>query len=247
MRIAISGTANTGKSTLKEAFLNKWDMYTTPKKTYRDIIEENNLNHSRKTGDETQLHILNWMMEEQDKYPKGSKVLYDRCPWDNLVYTLYANSKGLVSDETAAATISFVREAMRNLDIIFWLKRNPSIKIVDDKLRDTDEQYIKEIDMMFEGLFEQYMENLENDIYYPKDDCPAIVCIDETFPSVDDKLMFIGEFIDYKGDLIEGDSILDPDNLEMFEQMLQEHEHELENEERIDKIVDEFKNLSDKK
>ena len=245
MRIAISGTANTGKTTLLKAFLNKWNMYTTPIKTYRDVIKENGLNHSSKTSDETQLHILNWMMEEQAKYPKGSKIIYDRCPWDNLAYTLHANSKGLVTDEIAAATISFVKESMKDLDIIFWLKRNPHIKIIKDDLRDTDEQYIAEVDSVFDGLFKQYMENLESDAFYPKEDCPAIVCIDESFPSVDDKLMFIGEFIDYRGDLIEGDSVLDPSNMEMFEKMLKEHEHELENEERIDKIVKEFKNPYD--
>lgn len=241
MRISFSGTSCTGKSTLAKFFLEKWPMYTTPQKTYRDVISENNFEHSSKTSDVTQLSILNWMMEEQTKYPPASKVLYDRCPWDNLAYTLYGNASGTISDETAAATISFVKESMRNLDIIFWIKHNPKIKIVNDNLRDTNEEYIKGVDMVFQGLFDQYMENLENDVFYPKDDCPAIICIDENFTSIDDRLMFIGEFIDYKGDLIEGESLLDPDNLEFLEQMVKDQEREKENEDRINKIVNEFK------
>ena len=241
MRISFSGCANTGKSTLLRSFLNKWPMYTTPIKTYRDVITENNLTHSSNTSDETQLMILNWMMEEQTKYPKGSKVVYDRCPWDNLAYTLHGNATGKISDETTAATISFVKESMKELDIIFWIKYNPDIKIVDDNLRDTNEEYIKQTDFIFQGLFDQYMENLEQDVFYPANDCPAIICIDEHFATIDDRLMFIGEFIDYKGDLIEGDSLLSSDNLNFLEQMVKDQEREQENEERINKIVKEFK------
>lgn len=241
MRISISGCANSGKSTLVTSFLNKWPMYTTPSKTYRDVIKENNLSHSSNTSDETQLLILNWMMEEQLKYPKESKVVFDRCPLDNLAYTLHGNALGKITDETAAATISFVKESMRDLDIIFWLKYNPKIKIVNDNLRDTNIDYIKQTDQVFQGLFDQYMENLENDVFFPKDDCPAIVCIDEHFATIDDRLMFIGEFIDYKGDLIEGDSMLDPNNLEVLEQMVKDQEQETENETRINKIISEFR------
>ena len=216
-------------------------MYTKPSKTYRDVLNENNLSHSSNTSDETQLTILNWMMEEQSKSTKDSKIIYDRCPWDNLAYTLHGNALGKVSDETTAATISFVKESMKDLDIIFWLKYNPSIKLVDDGTREAKLEYIKQTDQIFQGLFDQYMENLEQDVFYPKDDCPAIVCIDEHFSTVDDRLMFIGEFIDHKGDLIEGDSLLDPNNLEVLEQMVKDQERETVNEDRINKIISEFK------
>jgi predicted ATPase len=241
MRISISGCAGSGKSTLLKAFLNRWPMYSTPSKTYRDVIKENNLSHSSNTNDETQLLILNWMMEEQTKYPKDSKVVYDRCPLDNLAYTLQGNALGKITDETTAATISFVKESMKDLDIIFWLKYNPTIKIVKDGLRDTNEEYIKQTDQIFQGLFDQYMENLEYDVFFPRDDCPAFICIDNSFSTVDDRLMFIGEFLDHKGDLIEGDSLLDPDNLEFLENMLKDQERETENENRINKIISEFK------
>ena len=238
MRIAIAGCANTGKTTLHKAFKNRWPMYTSPTKTYRDIITENNLNHSSKTNEETQLVILNWMMEEQAKYPKGSYVVYDRCPWDNLAYTLQGNSNGLISDDITAATISFVKESMKDLDIIFWIKRNKAIKVVDDKLRDTDEGFITQTEQVFEQLFDQYMENLEVDVFYPKEDCPAIICIDEHFSTVDDRLMFIGEFLDYKGDLIETEtSILDPSNVELLEEIIGAQAKEMSEEERLKALI----------
>lgn len=241
MRIAIAGTSNSGKSTLVKAFLNKWPMYTTPTKTYRDVIKENNLEHSSNTNDESQLLILDFMMGEMKKYPKDSYVIYDRCPWDNLAYTLQGNALDKISDQTTAATISFVKESMKDIDIIFWLKYNPKIKVVADDLRDVNEPYIKQTDQVFQGLFDQYMDNLEEDVFYPKEDCPAIVCIDEHFLTVDDRLMFIGEFLDHKGDLIEGESMLSEENLTVLEGLLGDQGREKENEERINKIVKEFK------
>lgn len=242
MKIAISGCANTGKSTLVDAFLKRYPMYWTPTDTYRDVIRNNNLKHSSNTNEETQLMILDWMMNTLKENKNRQHCLYDRCPWDNLAYTLYGNSKGLISDEVTAASISLVREAMKDIDIIFWLEYNPNIKIVEDGLRDANKDYIIETNSIFEDLFEQYMENLEIDIFYPKEDCPAIICIDDSFTTVDDKLMLIGEFIDINGDLIETESsLLDPSNSELFEQMIKDQVANKESDDRISKLIKEFK------
>ena len=226
MRIAISGSGNVGKSTLVEAFFRKWSMYGKSTKTYRDIILEHNLEHSSKTNDTTQLVILNWMMDELDKNKEEKYFLYDRCPWDNLAYTLHGNSVGLISDETTAASISFVKESMRQLDIIFWLPYSDKIKVVDDGLRDANVDYIKEVDKIFGDLYHQYADNLEQGLFYPPDDCPAIVPIDENWLSVDDRIFFINQFINNNGDLIdtekEGGSILDPSSVELMETMVEE-------------------------
>ena len=45
MRICISGTGCQGKSTLIDAFLERWPSYTTPKKTYRDLIVKEKYKH----------------------------------------------------------------------------------------------------------------------------------------------------------------------------------------------------------
>ena len=62
MRIAISGTACQGKSTLISDFLEKWPNYTTSKKTYRDIISEQGLEHSSLTNKDTQWAIYQWQV-----------------------------------------------------------------------------------------------------------------------------------------------------------------------------------------
>lgn len=130
MRAAVMGTASTGKSTLVKAFLKKWPMYKTTAKTYRDILTDNNLQHSSNTTVETQLLILDWMTRTLDENVDEKHVVYDRCPLDNLVYTLHANERNIISDEVTAATIDIVKASLKKLDIIFWIKYDPDRKSV---------------------------------------------------------------------------------------------------------------------
>jgi predicted ATPase len=243
MRIAIAGAANTGKTTLVKNFLNRWPMYRSPIKSYRDIIKELNLPHSSNTGDITQLAILNWMTEEQEKYPKGSYVIYDRCPLDNLVYTLLANEKEKVTDETAALTIEITKRSLKNIDIIFLLRYDPDIKIVDDNLRDTDLGYIKDTDKMFGGLFEQYSDHLEDSPFFEKEDCPAL--IEVVGKTVDERLSWISEFIDPMGNLIETESsILSPENVETMEKMLNEQNEWVVKDNEFKRISEQIRNFN---
>ena len=217
-------------------------MYMSPKATYRDLLKEQNLSHSSNTTSESQLIILDWMMTEQKKFPAKSKVIFDRCAYDNLAYTLQGNALNIIPDTVAAASISLVRESLKDLDIIFWLKYNPAIKLVDDGTRETNLDYIMGTEQVFQDLFDQYMENLESDVFFPKEDCPAIIAIDDAFSSVDDRLMFIGEFLDKNGDLIETEnSILDIENNDMLTNMIGDQQQAQEADERLLKIIKEFK------
>ena len=240
MRIALVGTANSGKSTLLKAFLRRWPMYGTPVKTYRDVLVENKFEHSSKTSEEVQLTILDFMMKEQEKYVLGDKIIYDRCSLDNLAYTLQANASNLISDEVTAASISLVRESMKNIDIIFWLKYDPSIRVVDDGLRDTDIEFIKGTDKVFADLFHQYVENLESDIFFPANDCPAMIMVEGK--TVDDRIDFVAEFIDIKGELIETEnSVLDPANVDMLEQMMEDQKKQGINDDQLKRVIQSFK------
>ena len=123
MRIAISGTACQGKYTLVKDFLDLWPSYKTPEKTYRSVLQENNLSHSSKTNKETQRKILDFMIEEQQKYRSSDNVIFDRCPLDNLVYSMWAceQNNSDIDEEFVSSCIPLVRESFRNLDIIFFI------------------------------------------------------------------------------------------------------------------------------
>jgi len=242
MRVSFSGTSCTGKSTLVKAFLKKWPMYKTTAKTYRNILTENNLEHSSKTNAETQLLILDWMTETLEENKDEKHVIYDRNPLDNLAYSLYAAEKDLISEEVLGLTVDIVRRSLKNLDIIFWLKYDPAIKIVNDGTRDSNLNYIREIDDIFAGLYEQYSDHLEKTPFFIAENCPAIIPIDMT--NLDDRIEWIGEFLDPKGNLIEtGESVLDPKNLDMMEQMLKDQGLWIEKDQQYKNLTDQIKNF----
>lgn len=242
MRIAISGASNSGKTTLINSFLRRWPMYGTPMKSYRDVLKEHNLEHSTKTNEETQLLILDSMMKVQEGFKSTDNIIFDRCTWDNLAYTLVANSYDQVSDEVTAASISFVKESMKNIDIIFWLEYDPDIKVLDNGTRDTNTDYIKEVDGVFKQLYEHYSNDLETDIFYPKEDCPAIIPVEGK--TVDDRIFYISQFIDDKGELIEPDSnIFSEENLQLLEQMLIDQNKAKGDDEEVIKLMKEIGKL----
>lgn len=217
-------------------------MYKTTAKTYRDILTENNLKHSSKTTTETQLLILDWMTQTLDENAKETHVIYDRNPLDNLAYSLHAAENDIISEEVLGITVDVVRRSLKNLDIIFWLKYDPTIKIVDDGTRDTNLNYIQEIDDIFAGLYEQYSDHLGNTPFFIAEDCPAIIPVDAS--SIDDRIAWIGEFLDSKGDLIEtGESVLDPKNLDMMEQMLKDQGLWIEKDTQYKNLADQIKNF----
>ena len=93
MRIAFSGTANSGKTTLLKSFLYTWSNFSTPEKTYRDMLVEKELDHSSSTTTETQSEVMNFMVDQLFENSKDDCVVYDRCPLDSVAYTLWSNDK----------------------------------------------------------------------------------------------------------------------------------------------------------
>jgi len=156
MRIAVSGTACQGKTTFLNDFIKEWPMYSTPEKTYRDFIKENNLPHSENTNKEAQWSILNHVVDTMLESEKGDKVIYDRCPLDNLVYSLWAHEKRIndIDEKFINKCIPVVRESLKFLDVIFFtpITNVSPIEIVDDGTRSINKEHIEEIDHLFKGI-----------------------------------------------------------------------------------------------
>ena len=232
MRIAFSGVQNSGKTTLVKNFLSVWDMFSTPEKTYRDIIKDKDLQHSSKCTKEGQWDILNFMVDQLQSYTKTDKVIFDRCPLDNLVYTLWAYDKNIegFDKEFVDKCINITRESMKHLDIIFLLHYDPSIPIIDDGLRDTDIKYISEIDNIFTALVMQYEQNYDADIFFPKSDSPGVF---ELPSSLQRRIDIISEYINSEGKLYgEESSIFSPDNINELESLVRQQAAALEEEKK---------------
>jgi predicted ATPase len=213
MRIAISGTACQGKTTLIKDFLEQWPSYTTPKKTYRDIIKENNFDHSSKTNKKTQKKILDFMIKEQKKYRQSDNVIFDRCPLDNLVYSMWATEQSDldIDEKFVQDCIPRVRKSFSNIDIIFFtpITKVASVEIKEDDLRDTDSKVIEEVDNIFKAMHREYMNN-DASVFFVKDDKPGII---EVFGNRRERIQIIKLYLDGDGDLTGGGDLIDEDML----------------------------------
>lgn len=241
MRIAISGAQNTGKTSLLKSFLYTWDNYTTPERTYRDVIAEKDLQHSSQTTTETQDAILDYFLDEQQKYSSiEDNIVYDRCTLDTLAYTIWAHGKGIegFDNDYVQKQIALVRESMRFLDIVFVCKFDKSQQIVDDGMRDTDEDFLLEVDNIFESLYQQYFQNVDADVFFPKDDSPAIIKLPN---QAQQRIDLIADYLTPEGGMYgDEDSILNPNNLKELEQLVQQQKNALDAEEAEKELFRKF-------
>lgn len=219
MRIAISGTASIGKTTLIEDFLKEWPNYIKNNYTYRDVLT----NHSKNTDSDVQWTILNNMIDELQKYDKNDNVIFDRCPLDNLVYSMWSNNYGKIDDNFISKCIPLVKESMRLLDIVFFIPitRVAPVPITDDKRREVDPAYIQEIDQIFKAIIQQYQYNLNNTPFFPKDDSPGVI---EIFGKRDERIHLIRQYLNKDGNIIgdEGGSVFSEENLNELKALLEQ-------------------------
>lgn len=180
MRIALIGAHSVGKSTLIDEFVKKWPMYKRPEKTYRDIIKEKNLNLNKAGDKDSQRAILNALVDEvqlaaatDDKY-----VIFDRCPIDNIAYTLWHYGKQtegfdaefvITSKDIAALSLKYI-------DLVFYVPARKEIPLTPRENRETDELFREEIDNIFESLVTSYEKN--TGAFFPSNDCPAVIRLD---------------------------------------------------------------------
>ena len=249
MRIAICGTSNIGKSTLIQDFLNEWDMYGREIKTYRDVLNEKNLPHSKKTTKESQKAILDYMVDTLKEFKKGDKVIFDRCPLDNLVYSMWAMSQedSDIDEDFIDECIPIVKESLRNLDIIFFIPitKYNKVEVEENGVRETDEKYIKEIDNFFKVLQRHYHEHPQDNPFFPRDDTPALI---EVFGSPQERMQMIRLYIDAEGDIIGGDGgseIFNPENIDVMEKLLESQGLSKKDEDEFKEQLEKIKKLDD--
>ena len=209
MRISISGTGCQGKTTLIQDFLQEWPGFSTPKKTYRSKLKKDN--HSKDAGEDSQWDILNFMLDQLQEYKKSDNIIFDRCPLDNLVYTMWAHEKGQISKEFVDKCIPLIKESSKFLDIIFFvpLTKVHQVEIEDDGTRNTDPIYIKEIDNIFKTLLQYYHQNVGP--FFPKDDKPAII---DVFGTRQERIEIIKLYLDVDGDPIGEQGIINPNEID---------------------------------
>lgn len=229
MRIAFSGAACTGKTTTLNAFLQRWPQYKVPQPTYRSLIVEDN--HSKKTSKKIQREILEFMVKQQSEYTPHDKVVYDRCPLDNLVYTMWAydkNKKGF-NDKYVQDSMSLVGKGMRSLDIIFLMTRDLMGPVEFNSKRETDPEYIQETDNIFKAISKQYTEG--KCVFFPPNDSPALIEISGT---VQERLEQIAMYVTEDGNMYgEEQSLINTEEIQKMENLLRSQKELLQKDKGI--------------
>lgn len=237
MRIAICGSANQGKSTLINDMIKEWPMYKRSNESYRKIIKEQNIPVNKLGTKHGQKVILDCLVDDINQTKKGDHVFFDRCPLDNLVYSLWASDKGNsdIDKSFVDDCIDIVKESMRKIDIIFFLPitRVAPVPLQVREGRDLDPVFIAEIDNIFKAI--QYQQQRGLAPFFVKDDAPPII---EIFGSPLERVELAKLYINNVGDLIDtASSVLNPENLEMMEDLLRQQGYALEDEKKQEALV----------
>lgn len=175
MKIAVSGCHNSGKSTYIKDFLAKWKMYESPESSYRSILKEKNLDHSKNSCEETQKIILDSLVDQAIESSKKDFVILDRCVLDNLAYSSWLHINDKVSEKFLDESRILVRETLKLFDIIlfFPITKFSPIEIKNNNTRETDPVYREEIDIIFKAFQESYHRG--DGRVFPKGDSPPII------------------------------------------------------------------------
>lgn len=228
MRIAVSGAGRLGKTTFVNDFIKQWPEYKTPEKTYRSEIKKNK--HSQNTDGKTQFRVLNQLVEQVSSYKKDDNVIHDRCPLDNLVYSMWGYEKELKGCDAIfmEKTIALMKESMRNLDIIFLITTSPANKIVlREGDTEKDRKYLEEIDNIFKEIYGRYRKD-GCYAFFPKDDSPAIIDI---HGNPEERIAMAKLYVTPDGGTFgEDQAIFNPQELLQMEELLKQQKEALSSE-----------------
>jgi hypothetical protein len=135
MRLAISGTHCSGKSSLVEAFLLAHPEFTLEPEAYYQLQELYGESFSAEPSSDDFLQQLEYHSERLQQYPPGSQVVFERCAIDYVAYL-----KALIDLNRHSAdvvilnrSIDLARNALQLLDLVVFLPANASYMYVPDE------------------------------------------------------------------------------------------------------------------
>lgn len=164
--VGVIGTQNTGKTTfitdLIERFKGTENEFHTVGCDYRKKIEEAGLSINRNGNLQSQNIILDTLVEQLkiiEGMPDGNYIT-DRSPIDAYAYTLYLykhNPELGITPMDLVEQLDKVRDSVWKYDRLIFLDLNncSNVEVVDDKFRDTDLEYRREIDQLFKYVLAQ--------------------------------------------------------------------------------------------
>ena len=215
MKIAITGGLIDENKKILKAFLKQWQNYLTPK----DTIYDNDIKWPENDKDLEKLkESLNpieqilfakviLMNNQYDKYAEQKNMIYLGSPLDVLANTLLYSEKGFLSDIFVEKIFYYTKKLVKKFDAIYW---RPDFDLKDKETKDGEDiSDDDKLEMIFNNIYENYHNHLEESVIFDKEDCPGILPFDSD--------NYIAEFkyiLDEKGNLLDDDvGLQDTDKL----------------------------------
>lgn len=131
MRIAVSGTHCTGKSTLIDEFLRAHTEFVHEPEPYTVLVDDFGEEFAAEPCVEDFYRQLEFNVDRLRLHARGERVIYERCPIDFLAYIAVLDSKAV------EPALGLVTESIQQLDRIVYLPLddNDDIDVEYPKLR----------------------------------------------------------------------------------------------------------------
>ena len=142
MRIAVSGTHCTGKSTLIEEFLRAHPDFVHEPEPYTVLVEEFGEEFSAEPFVEEFYRQLEFNIDRLREHKRGARVIYERCPIDFLAYI------DALDSQATQPSLNLVSDAIQNLDLILYLPLDDTFDVPHDefpKLREAVDRRLSAI------------------------------------------------------------------------------------------------------
>ncbi len=128
MRIAVSGTHRTGKSTLIDEFLRQHPDFVHEPEPYTVLVEELGEEFSAEPCVDDFLRQLEFNITRLKQHQRGERVIYERCPIDFVAYI-----ECVSATTSTGSVLDKVRESMQHLDLIVYLPIDNTIDAGDEE------------------------------------------------------------------------------------------------------------------
>ena len=149
MRIAVSGTHCTGKSTLIDEFLRVYPDFVHEPEPYTVLVDELGEEFSAEPRVDDFLRQLEFNIGRLKEHGREERVIYERCPIDFLAYVeCLSQTHPLPRGGTDPIPLDVILPAVSEcLDVIIYLPIDKTIDVDDDfpKLRRAVDRRLSEI------------------------------------------------------------------------------------------------------
>lgn len=152
MKIGITGTHSTGKTTLlhalrSESLFEGFEVCDEVTRWVKQLGVDINENGTDVSQDLVMMkHVYNLYMFDD--------MLTDRTSLDGLVYTRALHARGVVSDKCLRRTHSVFAKTIDEYDFLFYIV--PEFEIADDGVRSTDKEWQEAIRLIFDETIDHY-------------------------------------------------------------------------------------------